>query len=376
MIVSGRRNLRIGFNTAHIVEHIYDVCCVEPPEPPEPEIFQVESFPSFLLPASCGIIDPLGITDVEQGSNFTLNFSLCSCDDVCSTVGTVGWATTDNSNQAMEFSPDPATTPEGTTFGLFTSSGPFIATAEGMAYCPSLMMLFVFTVNGDMYLVDPSNKTASTSNPNVTFVGSTGLLNPQGAEVYYDPTTNLETFYVVDDNGFLNTVDKTTGAVLTTVNITGSFSRGDGLAINPDTGEAFVQNDDTVAVHQIDLTTGVTTFCYNTNISVDGEGLAFGSDGYIYIEDEGQGGGGRAIYRFLPPPCGSTSTVVLEPVATHSGLTGDVESIAFNGGACQICQDIGIVDVLIDGVSVGPVTSYTFINIQQNHTVEVVFGLT
>ena len=276
--------------------------------------------------ASCGSITPDVPQVVAAGSNITFTFEPCPCPPPAE-YPVVGWAFNDDDPYIFQFSPDPVTVPEGVQINLFDSSGPVVFDGEGIAYVPSLAMLVMFMSNGDMYLVDPYNTTASAANPNVTFVGATGLNFPQGAEVYFNPNTGVETLYVVDDDEQLVVVDVNTAAVLSAVPITGAYNNGDGLSINPLTGVAYVQNDDTVAFYQINLTTGVTVACFRTP-PVDGEGIAFGADGYMYIEDEGQWGGERRIYRFLPPACGTGVVVTptdFVPVAAYTNLGGDVE---------------------------------------------------
>jgi hypothetical protein len=69
-----------------------------------------------------------------------------------------------------------------------------------------------------------------------------------------------------------------------------------------------------------------------------------------------------------------TATAGLGGLINPSGL------ITLDYGACQtfiITPNLGyhIVDVRVDGISIGPISTYTFENIHSHHTIEVIFGI-
>jgi len=80
------------------------------------------------------------------------------------------------------------------------------------------------------------------------------------------------------------------------------------------------------------------------------------------------------IYSNLPATCTITAS------AGSHGSIAPSGSVSVNYGANQtfaISANTGchIVDVLVDGASVGAVTSYEFTNVTANHTISVIFAL-
>gem|GEM_PF-1247018 len=79
----------------------------------------------------------------------------------------------------------------------------------------------------------------------------------------------------------------------------------------------------------------------------------------------------------------ATFTINTFNITATAGLGGLINPsgiIPLNYGASQtfiITPNLGyqIVDVRVDGVSIGPVSTYTFENIQSDHTIEVIFGI-
>src|SRR6185295_5932271 len=61
----------------------------------------------------------------------------------------------------------------------------------------------------------------------------------------------------------------------------------------------------------------------------------------------------------------------ISPNGAVSVDCGSDQSFSITPDACY-----HILDVLVDGVSVGPVSSYTFSNVQANHTIDASFELT
>jgi hypothetical protein len=88
-------------------------------------------------------------------------------------------------------------------------------------------------------------------------------------------------------------------------------------------------------------------------------------------------GGGTVV---IPPTTGNNSYVItveagpggtVDPVGTVQVAKGADKTIAVESLDCGY----GIVDVLVDGKSVGAVKSYTFENVQSSHTISFSFGI-
>jgi hypothetical protein len=66
--------------------------------------------------------------------------------------------------------------------------------------------------------------------------------------------------------------------------------------------------------------------------------------------------------------------MIRRKLSFRAGFRG---SFGGTGKLFTITPDAGyhIVDVLVDGVSIGATTSYTFVNVQGNHTISATFEL-
>jgi hypothetical protein len=200
---------------------------------------------------------------------------------------------------------------------------------EGSAYRASNNILYAF----DEHSHDSDLFTINLTTGSVTDVKSS-LLNGsvEGAEFYYDLVERKEILYITSEesNSKLYAFYADTWIPLAGYpkNVHGSTTSIDSLAINPITGKAYASDDyeyDEVSpnIHELNLKTGETTFKIQVQGSIDAEGLAYASDGNLYVEDEGYLNG-RKIYRI------NLETGELTPSALLGG-SGDVEGISCNG---------------------------------------------
>ena len=205
---------------------------------------------------------------------------------------------------------------------------------EGSAYRASNHTLYAFdehSNSSDLY-------TINLTTGSVTEVKHS-LLNGsvEGAEFYYNPIEAKEILYVTSEEShsklyafYADTWIPLNGYPK---NIHGSTTSIDSIAINPATGEAYASDDyeyDGISpnIHKLNLKTAETTFKIQVQGSIDAEGLAYASDGELYVEDESYFDG-RKIYKI------NLETGELTPSAFLGG-SGDVEGISCNGTAMAI----------------------------------------
>jgi len=250
----------------------------------------------------------------------------------------------DNSPELFSVAPNPAATPLPfpTSTNVTLGGAPIVFTGEGGGFRSTDQLIYVFdddtigndlTESSDMYSIDPTTGVANLVKTDIV------LGHVQGAEFYINNATGEEILFIVYRNGTEGGPDR-----LTAINpnpngtipawtaysgypvvLSGTLTVADGISWDPDTSEFYVQNDDNVDYHTVDVTTGVTTFAFTTSLAIDGEGITYASDGTNYIEDEGSAGQGRTIFIV------DTETGNLIPAA-QLGSTGDVESIMGNLG--------------------------------------------
>jgi hypothetical protein len=108
-----------------------------------------------------------------------------------------------------------------------------------------------------------------------------------------------------------------------------------------------------------------------------GGGGGGGDGGTTAYNAGGAGGSGIAIFRYLTS---GSSTYTITASAGSNGSISPSGDVTVNSGANQaftITPNSGYVvsDVLVDGSSVGAVTSYTFSNVTANHTISASFVL-
>ncbi|MBU1667901.1 LamG domain-containing protein [bacterium] len=213
--------------------------------------------------------------------------------------------------------------PTPTTINLSTTFN-----GEGTAFRASNNTLYAFKEgsNTDLYAINLTTNSINKAKDN--------LLNDEveGAEFYYDPIAKQEILYIIgsESNSKLYAYYADTWAALPGYpkSIYGATTSIDSLAINPLNGEAFGADDynynhQSPKLYHIDLKTGKSTFKVQTSDIVDAEGLAFASDGNLYIEDE-RYLNGRKIYQL------NLETGALTPAAELGG-SDDVEGLSCNG---------------------------------------------
>jgi hypothetical protein len=219
---------------------------------------------------------------------------------------------------------------------------------EASAYRASNHTLYAFEEgsNSDLYTI---NLTTGSVNKI-----KEGLINGsvEGAEFYYDPLQQKEILYISSEesNSKLYAFYADTWIPLNGYpkNIHGSTTSIDSLAINPITGEAYASDDyeyDNISpnLHEINLKTGKTTFKVQMQGTIDAEGLAYASDGNLYVEDEGYFNG-RKIYKI------NVVTGALTPSALLGG-SDDVEGLSCNG--TQIAVDFPTISLINSSVIEG-----------------------
>jgi hypothetical protein len=256
----------------------------------------------------------------------------------------VGYGLPDDAPELYIFHMDEVTVPMAETLQLSMQFD-----GEGMAYRAQTNKVYAFN-NNDLFTIDVEDGTVSLVKENAV----SSLVH--GAEIYVDPGTGAETFYVLY-NDEVETLDLDTGNLITsfgtagtleinrttTVNaISTTISTFDSLAVDPLTGTVYVGDDNksegsdgarkNIDIYSLNLTTGGLTYVASSDADIDGEALSFADDGFAYTEDEGKN---DKIYRI------SLLDGSLTPVAGIPG-SGDVEGLAFNVGASVFAPTISL----------------------------------
>ncbi|MCK5855810.1 MAG: hypothetical protein KAG56_11365, partial [Sulfurovaceae bacterium] len=216
--------------------------------------------------------------------------------------------------------------------------------AEGTAYRATDHTLYTFKETGNnvhMYGIDLNNYTQSNIKSSL-FHGTV-----EGAEFYYTPTLEKEILYIIsqEDNSKLYAFDPDDWSVLDGYPKSTSTDLSS-LAIDPITGDGYAIDDynyDSIEpkIYKIDLNTGATTLLTSLSDVTDAEGLAFASDGNLYLEDERGDNplSGRKIYQV------NLQTGALTPSAILGG-DDDVEGLSCNGTQIAIDKpSISVADV-------------------------------
>jgi hypothetical protein len=203
---------------------------------------------------------------------------------------------------------------------------------EGSAYRAYDKGLYVFQAKGD-------NKGPSDLYKIDTRTGEISLVKERllsgsvdGAEFYYDSQSKKEIFYVLsgEDRSKLYAYYADDWSLLDgyPISLHGDITGLSSIAINPLTGDAYGVDDYNYdhlkpKLYEVDLSTGQTTFKVELSQVVDAEGLAYASDGNLYIEDE-VNADGRKIYKV------DLENGNLIPAALLGG-SGDIEGLSCNG---------------------------------------------
>jgi len=202
---------------------------------------------------------------------------------------------------------------------------------EGSAYRASDNKFYAFKAYGDnigpsdLYTIDVDSGDIFKVKDNII----SGTVD--GAEFYFNPTLNREILYLIsgEDNSKLYAFDPENWTILdgypkdTNTDLSS-------LAIDPVTGEAYAIDDynydgKAPKVYKLNLATGETTQITTLQNLADAEGLAFASDGNLYIEDEGRNDlDGKKLYKL------DLNTGELIPSAI-TDTSGDIEGLSCNG---------------------------------------------
>jgi len=209
---------------------------------------------------------------------------------------------------------------------------------EGSAYRAIDNKLYVFqavsdsTGPSDLYSIDVADGTITPVKEDL-LDGSV-----DGAEFYYDVELKQEIFYVIsgESHSKLYAFDSSTWELLDgyPLSLSGDTTGVSSIAIDPLTGDAYGIDDYNYdkkkpKLYQIDLATGKTTFKVQLDEIADAEGLAYASDGNLYIEDESYIDG-RKIYKV------DLTDGSLIPSAVLGG-SSDIEGLSCNG--TEITED-------------------------------------
>ncbi|CAA6818517.1 MAG: Unknown protein [uncultured Sulfurovum sp.] len=202
---------------------------------------------------------------------------------------------------------------------------------EGSAYRASNHTFYAFQGNSDDS--GPSDLYTINVNSGATEKVKNNIISGavDGAEFYFDPVLNKEILYIISGeyDSKLYAFDPDNWTVLdgypknTNVDLSS-------LAIDPLTGLGYAIDDYDYSnlkppLYSIDLKTGLTTFVTRLQNLADAEGLAFASDGNLYVEDEGRDDlDGKRLYKV------NLQTGVLVPSAI-TNADGDIEGLSCNG---------------------------------------------
>ena len=141
---------------------------------------------------------------------------------------------------------------------------------------------------------------------------------------------------------------------------------------------AYFGTYDTGILYAVDITTGEIAWSFKMPLIAEGtswysliEATPAVQDGVLYIGAEN-----GHFYAFKDPEAPGTFTITAAP--SRNGVirpAGDTVVEAGGSVVCTITPDNGwhIADVLVDGVSVGAVSSYRFSNVDSDHTIAAVY---
>ena len=252
------------------------------------------------------------------------------------------YALTDNSKKlykvTMHANMDPL--PIATTIDISHSFN-----GEGSAYLARNNTFYAFSGISDD--IGPSNLyKINVDTGEVALVKS--LLIPtingtvEGAEFYFNPTLNREILYVIsqENNSKLYAFDPDNNWKLLNGYPKNTYTDLSSLAIDPLTGKGYAIDDYNYdnkkpKVYALNLETGATTHITTLQHLADAEGLAFASDGNLYIEDEGRDDlNGKKLYMI------DLTTGALTPAAI-TNANGDIEGLSCNGTAMKVSYDFG-----------------------------------
>jgi hypothetical protein len=259
------------------------------------------------------------------------------------------YALTDNGNKLYKVSmlPGSSQLPIASTLNLNEEFN-----GEGSAYRASNNKFYAFKAISDntgpssLYSIDPDTGDIELVKSNII------SYTVEGAEFYFDPVTNKEILYIIshEHDSELYAFDTSDWSSLSDYpkNTNTDLSS---LAIDPITGLGYAIDDynydnNYPPLYSIDLSTGRTTFLTNLKNLADAEGLAFASDGNLYIEDEGRNDlDGEQLYQV------NIENGTLIPAAITNS-DADIEGLSCNGTQLAIDKPIISIDDVNTVVSI------------------------
>lgn len=204
--------------------------------------------------------------------------------------------------------------------------------SEGNAYRAKDGFVYTFDSedstdkNVSIYSINPENGDLNLVKENL-FYGTV-----EAAEFYIDASTGKEILYLLSHewNTELFAFEPQNNWAISEgypKYVTKDTKKLSSLAINPRTGDAYAAVDyqydgKAPILYSINLLTGDTEKLTKLSQVLDAEGLAFGSDNNIYVEDERDG---RKLYIVNPDTGEVTPAAIL-------GGSGDFEAISCDGG--------------------------------------------
>ncbi len=275
----------------------------------------------------------------DKAPRLHIEYMGCPTDNNGTSTATC-YALTDNSDRLYKVNMSPNANPLPMAYYISISK---IFNGEGSAYRASNNKFYAFKANSDnsgpsdLYTIDIDTGTTTKIVDNII----DGTVD--GAEFYFNPTLNREILYIIsgENNSKLYAFDPDNWSLLAGYPKDTNTDLSS-LAIDPINGVAYAIDDYNYdhkkpKVYRLNLATGDTTHITTLQHLADAEGLAFASDGNLYIEDEGRDDlNGKKLYMV------NTQTGELTPSAITNS-NGDIEGLSCNG--TQIAIDNPIVSI-------------------------------
>ncbi len=236
-----------------------------------------------------------------------------------------------------------------------------------LAIMPSASRLFVAAPGlGKVFLIDTGSNSIAG---NFTTSGSPSL-------PAVNPGTN-ELYLILGGDPHVLVLNAATGATIASVAVSGPAS---GLAVSPTLNHIYVTTPTAggSAANTLTVIDGVSHTVIATSADLGSPLVSVAADasnGRLYV-----GTSANTVAVLDDVNSGSTGTYVITASAGTNGSITPSGSVTVNSGAAQtftISANTGyhVADVLVDGSSVGDVTSYTFSNVTANHTITASFAI-
>jgi len=248
---------------------------------------------------------------------------------------------------------------DGSTVGVVTSYTFTNVTAAHTIAASFAIDMYTLTytagANGTIAGISPQTVNQGASGTTVTAVPSTG-------------------YHFVKWSDDIVTAARTDINVTMNVNVTATFAI-DTFTITPSTGSNGSISPSTTQIvdygSNLTFTISPSTGCHVSSILVDGAPATLTTAAYAFTNVTA----GHTI--------AATFAIDMYTIVASADLGGNISpsgNVTVNHGASQsftINPGTGyhVLDILVDGSSVGAVTSYTFMNLTENHTIAVTFAI-